>query len=190
MSGKEETQLEIGPRLRRLRKSAGLSLEALAKISGVSKAMLSQIEQNKVNPTVAVLYRIARALNVELTELIGFGSPRHRFEVIRRDDPKYLFISNEKCTIRTLSPLSLDKDIEFYKIEFQPGGSLDSDPHFQNTEELVAVATGVLKVSSADREVVLQAGDSAYYSADVPHRITNLSDGISTCYLVVKYRPE
>jgi len=190
MTGRSAPELHIGSRLRRLRKNEGLSLDALAKVSGVSKAMLSQIEQNKVNPTVAVLYRIAQALHVDLTELIGAGSPRHQFEVIRRDDRKYLFASNDLCTVRTLSPLSLDKDIEFYRIELGPEGTLDSDPHFQNTTELLTVVSGTVKVRSADREVVLHEGDAAYYSVDVPHAIVNVADGPSVCYLVVKYRAE
>jgi len=186
---KSHTRIDIGTRMRQLRRKANLSLQQLARLSGVSKAMLSQIEQNKTNPTVAVVLKIARALRVELSELVQAG-PRRRFNVIRSEDEKYLFSSDEKCTVRTLSPLSLEKDIEFYRIDLQPKASLSSEPHFHDTEEFLTVAKGRVRLQSAESEVVLRAGDSVHYSADVNHSITNISRRSSTVYLVVKYRNE
>ena len=152
--------------------------------------MLSQIEQNKANPTVAVIWKIAQALNVSISDLVEKSGGKGRFQVIRKEDEHYIFISNDKCTVRTLSPLSLEKDIEFYQIDLQPGGSLDSEPHFRNTEEILTVAKGKLRVRSADQTVSLHSGDSIYYSADVNHAITNIANTPARLYLVVKYRPE
>lgn len=182
--------LNIGQRVRKNRKQAGLSLEQLAQLSGVSKAMLSQIEQNKANPTVVVICKISNALNVGISDLVESAGRKLRFQVIRKEDERYIFTSNEKCTIRTLSPLSLEKDIEFYQIDFQGKGHLDSEPHFQNTEEMLTVAKGKIKLESADQNVTLQTGDSVYYSADVNHAIINTSNTTSRVYLVVKYRSE
>ncbi len=182
--------LNIGQRVRKIRKHAGLSLEQLAKLSGVSKAMLSQIEQNKANPTVVVICKISNALNVGISDLVEFAGRKLQFQVIRKEDERYIFTSNERCSIRTLSPLSLEKDIEFYQIDFQGRGHLDSEPHFQNTEEILTVARGKIKIESADQSITLQPGDSIYYSADVNHAIRNTSSTPARVYLVVKYRPE
>lgn len=182
--------LNIGSRVRKHRKRAGLSLDQLARVSSVSKAMLSQIEQNKANPTVAVISKIARALNVAISELVETASPKRHFQTIRRDDERYLFVSNKRCEVRTLSPLSLEKDIEFYQIDLHPGGSLDSESHFQNTEEFLTVAKGRIRVTSAVQQVVLRVGDSMHYSADVNHSISNVGKSPARVFLVVKYRSE
>jgi len=183
-------ELDIGTRVRSFRKRAGLSLEALARASGVSKAMLSQIEQSKANPTVVVMYKIAQGLGMELGGLMGLDRPRRRFEVIRADDAGQVFVSNEQATVRTLSPLSMEKDVEFYEVRLEPNGVLDSSAHFQNTEEYLSVARGRIVLESAGETVTLRKGDSAHYSADVPHRIANAGRSAAQIYLVVKYRPE
>jgi transcriptional regulator with XRE-family HTH domain len=180
--------LEIGQRVRKCRKHATLSLDQLARLSGVSKAMLSQIEQNKTNPTVAVIWKIAKALNVSIADLVEIDEARRQFQVIRREDERYIFIDNAQCSIRTLSPLSLEKDIEFYEIDLKPGGSLESESHFQNTVEILTVARGKLEVRSSDQTIILHTGDSAYYSADVAHAIVNPARSPAHAYLVVKYR--
>lgn len=187
---RQASGFEIGERVRNHRKRAGLSLDALAQASGVSKAMLSQIEQNKANPTVAIVYKIAEGLGVDLSVLMGLDQPRRRFVVLRADDAKQVFLSDEKVTVRTLSPLDMEKDVEFYEILLGPGGQLDSSPHFRNTEEYLTVAQGRIVLSSADEEILLHKGDSAHYSADVPHRIRNGGRGKARLYLVVKYRRE
>jgi transcriptional regulator with XRE-family HTH domain len=187
---KHPLQLDIGGRVKMHRKRAGMSLDALARASGVSKAMLSQIEQNKANPTVVVMWKISNGLRVDLGQLMGLPRDRRRFEVIRADDPKQVFSSNEKVTLRTLSPLSMEKDVEFYEVLLAPGGELDSAPHFQNTEEYLTVAQGRVVLSCAGEQVVLRKGDSAHYSADLPHRIANVGRAAAHGYLVVKYRAE
>lgn len=182
--------LELGARVRARRKAAGLSLDGLARASSVSKAMLSQIEQNKANPTLAVIYKIAAALRVDLSELIDAAGLRHHFQVVRADDDRQLFTASQRCTVRTLSPLWLEKDIEFYQVDLPAGGQIESEPHFRNTDELITVSRGRVQVVSADRQVLLRAGDSAYYSADVRHAIRNPGRSPARAYLVVKYRTD
>ena len=180
-------KLEIGGRVRSARKRQGLSLEQLSKLCGVSKAMLSQIEQNKANPTVAVIWKIALGLNLEIADLVNVPGVGRRFEVIRSSDDRYIFSSDENVEVRTLSPLHLEKDIEFYQIVLKPKGVLDSEAHFKGSAEIAAVTRGKVRLVSADRETVLAPGDSAYYSADVPHRLINAARGPSVLYLVVRY---
>lgn len=165
-----------------------MTLDALARASGVSKAMLSQIEQNKANPTLAVVYKISAALRLDLADLIDLPAVRHRFQVIGAADQRQLFLSTHQCTVRTLSPLWLEKDVELYQVDLPPAGSLQSEPHFRNTDEILAVSKGRVEVTSADRRVILRKGDSAYYSADVRHAIRNPARTPAQVYLVVKYR--
>lgn len=187
-TGDIDHPLNIGHRVRTHRKHAGLSLEQLARLSGVSTAMLSQIEQNKANPTVAVIWKIARALNVDISDLVESARTGRHFNVIRSDDERYLFATGDECSVRTLSPLSLEKDVEFYQIDLRPNASLNSESHFPNTQEIVTVARGKIAVQSADHQVNLSEGDSVHYSADVNHCITNVGKAPARVFLVVKYR--
>jgi transcriptional regulator with XRE-family HTH domain len=187
---KRKKTLNIGGRLRKARKQAGLTLDALAKTSGVSKAMLSQIEQNKANPTVLVLYNVATALNLEVGDLLGARVAKTHFNVIRADEERYQFISTDQCTIRTLSPLRMEKDIEFYEIILHSQGTLESEQHVSGTEEFLTVARGRVRITSSEQDSVLKKGDSVHFSADVPHSILNLNKSDSVVYLVVKYRKE
>jgi transcriptional regulator with XRE-family HTH domain len=178
----------LGARVKQLRKLRGWSLDALANASGVSRSMLSDIEREQANPTLAVTLRIAQAFGMALGELIEMPGASSAVTVIRADDHAFDFRSDKFCRIRTLSPLNLEKDVEFYEVQLQPGGALRSAPHFEGTREFLAVQKGQVKVESAEDFEVLDPGDSASYRADVPHAIVNTGKGEAVIFLVDIYR--
>ncbi|HEU0008925.1 MAG TPA: cupin domain-containing protein [Verrucomicrobiae bacterium] len=90
--------------------------------------------------------------------------------------------------MRTLSPLNLEKDVEMYEVQLQPGGALGSAPHFEWTREFLTVQKGRVRVESAGDSEVLQPGDSASYRADVPHAIVNTGRNEAVIFLVDIYR--
>ncbi|HEY2951740.1 MAG TPA: helix-turn-helix transcriptional regulator, partial [Verrucomicrobiae bacterium] len=126
----EAISRHLGSRVKHLRTDRGWSLEALANASGVSRSMLSQIEREQANPTLAVTLRIAQAFGLSLGDLLEMPSAISAVTVIRADDRAYHYRSDKKCRIRTLSPLNLEKDVEFYEVQLQPGGALRSAAHF------------------------------------------------------------
>ena len=178
----------LGQRLKQLRAERGWSLETLAGNSGVSRSMLSQIEREQANPTLAVTLRIAQAFGMSIGELVEVPGASSSVAVIRREDKAYHYHSDDTCHIRTLSPLNLEKDVEFYEIRLHPGGSLRSAPHFQGTREFLTVSQGCVRVESAADFELLHAGDSASYRADVAHAIINAGDTEAVLYLVDIYR--
>ncbi len=179
----------LGQMIRQERTRQGMTLDDLARLSGVSKGMLSQIEQSKTNPTVTVLLRIASGLRVEPMRLLPTHPSAPRvWRTIRGNDERHRFPANEGCMIRTLSPLDLEKQIELYELTFQPGGSLISEAHYQGTEEVLTVVSGKLGVRSGEKEAELRKGDSQHYAADVPHAIANLGQSVATAVLLVWYR--
>ena len=176
-------------RVRELRKKRNWTLEQLAAASGVSRSMLSEIERGNANPTLAVAFRVAQAFSMTLGDLVDApdATPKSRIDVIRADDPAYTFRSDKNVRIRTLSPLRLEKSVEYYELTLRPGASLTSSPHFEGARELLTVERGTVKVTSAGDTVTLNPGDSAHYPADVPHAIKNTADGEALCFLVVTY---
>ncbi len=184
----EAVNHDLGGRVKHLRATRGWSLAALANASGVSRSMLSQIEREQANPTLAVTLRIARAFGLSLGELLELPGAASAVTVIRADDHTYHYRSDKDCRIRTLSPLNLEKDVEFYEVRLQLGGALRSAPHFEGTREFLTVQKGRVRVESAGDTEELKPGDSASYRADVTHAIINAGKGDAAAFLIVIYR--
>ncbi len=178
----------LGGRVKHLRAERGWSLEALAQASGVSRSMLSQIEREQANPTLAVTLRIARAFGLSLGELLEQPGSASAVTVIRADDHTYHYRSDKDCRIRTLSPLNLEKDVEFYEVRLQPGGALRSSSHFEGTREFLTLQKGRLRIESAGDAEEISPGDSASYRADVPHALINMGKSEAVVFLIVIYR--
>jgi transcriptional regulator with XRE-family HTH domain len=178
----------LGGRVKQLRATRGWSLEALANASGVSRSMLSQIEREQANPTLAVTLRIAQAFGLGLGELLEMPGATSSVTVIRAEDRAYHYRSDKNCRIRTLSPLNLEKDVEFYEVQLEAGGGLRSSPHYQGTREFLTVQKGQVRVESGEDAETLKPGDSATYRADVPHAIVNVGRGEALIFLVDIYQ--
>lgn len=173
--------------VKRLRKEHGWTLEQLATASGVSRSMLSQIERGAANPTLAVAFRIAQAFGISLATLVDAPTGSPQIDVVRADDRNSFFRNDDVCRIRTLSPLHLEKDVEFYELRLKPGATLASASHFEGTREFLTIEKGAVRLNSSDEVCELQPGDSAHYPADVPHRIENIGRGEAVAFLVVIY---
>lgn len=179
----------LGKRVKKLRADRGWSLEELATASGVSRSMLSEIEREKANPTLTVTFRIARAFGLTLQELIESAeASASKIQVIRANDRNQVYRSDKQCEIRTLSPLNLEKDVEFYEVSLKQGGALRSQPHFEGTREFLTVEEGSVRIESDMDNDELTKGDSGTYRADVPHAIVNTGKGDALVFLVVIYR--
>lgn len=174
--------------IQRLRKERGLTLDGLAGRSGVSKAMLSQIEKGKVNPTVGLLWKIAEGLNVQLQDLLAIDRPNVRFEVKDKANSAILLSDDGLCELQILSPPKMIESVELYILHFKSGGELESLPHFPNTEEICTALKGRIRIRAAEQEAVIEPYESLHYSADVPHLIRNEARGPAVAYLAVRYQ--
>lgn len=178
----------LGRRVKKLRGDRGWSLEELSKVSGVSKSMLSEIEREKANPTLSVTYRIANAFGLNLQELIETAESASAIQVIRSTERSQVYRSDKQCEIRTLSPLNLEKETEFYQVTLKPKGELRSQPHYEGTREFLTVEHGAIRIESGKDTADLANHDSATYRADIPHAIVNTGNQEAVVFLVVIYR--
>ena len=176
----------LGGHIQQLRKKRSLTLEGLAKLSGVSKSMLSQIERGQTNPTVGTVWALAEALTVDVSDLIGVRKSVRRIR-IDVSQPSYVpeFRSEDgKCVLRILGPADKSGNIEWYEIKFEKSGRLDSEPHSRGCIEHLTVLSGELKVSIDGVTSQIQSGGVARYPADVPHCIENCGNGPARALLV------
>lgn len=178
----------VGSALQALRQSQQLSLDDLSRRAGVSKSMLSQIERNLANPTVAVLWRLANALGVSLTDFLAQGSESASapaVTVVQAHAVPALKSPDGRCELRILGPIDLAGRFEWYELTIQPGGVLASEPHETGTQEHLSVLGGAMTVRSAGDEKKLKHGETARYGADVTHAIANPGKSVATALLVV-----
>lgn len=180
----------FGGRLRAVRTARHLTLEQLSGMAGVSKAMLSQIEQDKVNPTVAVMLKIAEALELSIGDLVDTPNRGNIVRIIPASDGRYTFRADPNCTIRTLSPMNMEKNIEFYRVTLNQHAELAAEAHFPGTEEFLYIDKGRVTVASGGESAEIGKGDSIHYRADVSHVIANTGRGKVEAYMIVHYRKE
>ena len=177
----------LGKNLRRLRTQRGYSLERLAKLSGVSRAMLGQIETGKSTPTINLLWKVATALEVPFANLLA-AQATSGTAVLRRDEAKVLSSSDGRFTSRALFPFDSERRVEFYELRLAPNHRQDADAHAPGTKENLIVVKGTVQITTDQvRPVTLAEGDAIVFEADVPHSYRNLASSEAVLYLVMTY---
>lgn len=183
MEKPDATLLRLPTRLKQARQAQGLSLDAVAKLSGVSRSMVSQIERGQSSPTISTLWNLTRALQVDFAGLLE-DKPASQIEVLRVQEVPTIENHGSGCSIRILSPPEDAGNHEVYELRFAEGGVLDSAPHTRGTREYLTVFEGALTVTSGDARDRLNTGETARYAADVPHSIQ--AEVRTRAFLVVK----
>ncbi|MDQ3339259.1 MAG: helix-turn-helix domain-containing protein [Myxococcota bacterium] len=179
----------VGGNLRRLRTRRGLSLERLAQISGVSRAMLGQIELGQSAPTINVLWKIARALEVTFSALISARTQSGAL-VLRSQESKILTSKDRSFSSRALFPFDEPRRVEFYELRLSAGSIEDADAHPPGTSENLVVTAGTIEIDVAGDTHRLEAGDSILFEADTPHAYRNAGKVEAVMYLVMTYAEE
>lgn len=176
----------VGLNLKRFRAERGLSLERLSKASGVSRAMLGQIELGQSTPTINVLWKIARALGVPFSALISqANSPvttvmhAARARILRSHDGGF--------SSRALFPMDRQRNVEFYELRLAPHALEEADAHPPGTVENLVVTAGTVEITAGGERRVLDTGDAILFDADSPHSYRNPGSTEAVMYLVMTY---
>ena len=178
----------VGINVHKERRRQQLSLDSLAAASGVSKAMLSQIESGKVNPTVATMWKIAHALGVDFELLLkGEGGKIKKFEVNRSDNITSFTTDQSGTVFKVLSPISMAEELEFYRVTLEAGSIHRSQPHTAGTEEFITVLSGEVRISAGKNSADLHPGDFIRFQSDIEHSIENISSSRAEVYMIVRF---
>lgn len=196
--------MQVGDRLKAMRLQNGMTLVSLSKAAGVSKSMLSRIERNDSAPTTTTLQRIANALGVGLVSVFkdldaghptlapdrstphipvrgqlfdpgarNNGNDSIGVSIVRNHQRKRL-IMPWGANYEMLCP-DMQHRIEFICINY-PVSAGSKDLYSHDGEECGVVVEGRFRGVVGDQEVILEAGDSAYYASSIPHRWENGGD--------------
>ena len=177
------TEVDVGERLRALRRFRRCTLRTIAERSGLSESFLSQVERGRSSASIASLRRITDALGVSIADLFEPGSlPGPR--VLRRDErPALSFGILGRKLLLTPRPLH---HLEVFAGELEVGGSTGAEPYAHgDSEELFVVISGTVQLELGSELFELESGDSIDYRSSTPHRISNLGDELAEVMWII-----
>jgi XRE family transcriptional regulator, regulator of sulfur utilization len=183
--GAAELAQRVAGNLRDKRKVRGMSLDELATASGVSRAALSQIETQKSNPSLSVLWKIAVGLGIPFSELLGEAAPAAN--VLRRNDAQVLRSADGRLESRPMTPAGFSREIEMYELRLAGRSLHAAEAHGPGTKELIIVLSGLLRMHVGNDRFDLGPGDSLAFPADRPHSYENPGGAEARYHNVVVY---
>jgi transcriptional regulator with XRE-family HTH domain len=168
-------QGSLGNAIRAHRKLKDMTLVVLAKRAGFSISYLSQIERSLLTPSIETLRRIAEILGIPAGQLMlkDARQPNSPVAVVRRSERKRLAFPGSSIRYELLTP-DMRRRASLLWVEAPPGS--ESGPLFSHEgEDGVVVLKGKIEVEVGSVWHQLEAGDSIYFNAKIPHRWRNSS---------------
>ena len=181
-----EISAVVAENARRLREEKRLTLEEAARLTGVSRSMLAQIEKGDVNPTISVVWKIANGYRVSFTSLVE--PARQRPVLLRGADAAMLEEDGGRYRNYPAFPYDEERGFETYRIVILPGGSLEAQPHLPGSEESVTVFAGETEIGLLEEIYRLGTGDSLRFPADQPHTYRNPGREEAHLSMLIWYR--
>lgn len=177
--------LVIGNKLKDIRNKRNISLDEAAKLTGVSKAMLGQIERGQSNPTVSTLWKIATGLKVSFSFFIDQN--KEELEIVHQDCIDPIIEDDNRMRLYPIFPFDANKGFEIFTIELEKGCNHISTPHSEGVEEYIIVTEGEIEVSIDDKQFVLQKGNSIKFMANRAHTYRNKTQNKATFQNIILY---
>jgi XRE family transcriptional regulator, regulator of sulfur utilization len=175
---------QLGKTVQRLRKAYNLSLSELSEQSGVAKSIISQIERNETNPTLATIWRLAHALDVSIERVLQAAEDEPFLEKCSKGDTPILMSDDGKCRLAIIGWIKTVEWLQWYEFSADPGGVLDSEAHQRGSVECLSVNFGEIEVVVAGTVERARAGETLRYRCDRPHTIRNVSSEPASAMMV------
>jgi transcriptional regulator with XRE-family HTH domain len=175
---------QLGKTVQRLRKAYNLSLSELSGQSGVAKSIISQIERNETNPTLATIWRLSQALDVSIERVLRAADDEPFLEKSSRADIPILVSDDGKCRLAIVGWIKTVEWLQWYDFSADPGGVLDSEAHQRGSVESLSVREGELEVKVGSVTERAKAGETLRYRSDRPHTIRNVSQKPASATMV------
>jgi len=177
----------ISSTLKALRRERGWSLDRTAEETGVSKAMLGQIEREESSPTIATLWKIASGFHTSFSSFIedihrDFDKPVYRSGKTRNLHP-----SDKNIRVMPLFPYDEQLNMEIFVIELLPGCEHLSPPHKPGVIEHVVVTEGKMEILVNGKWLLLSKGEGLRFNANQPHGYRNTTAEISCFHDIIHY---
>jgi len=163
----------LGKKIRETRISEGMNLSQLAEKIGKTSSYLSQIERGLAEPSITALREISRALGVPMFYFLN--DTRDHCQVVEKDRRRTLTLPDSHISYELISP-DLNHKMEIVYFNMEPGASTCETPLPHDGEECSLVLKGKMEIQVGDAFYTLEEGDSIYYKASIPHKITSIGN--------------
>lgn len=173
--------------LRSLRKKRGWSLDKTAQETGVSKAMLGQIEREESSPTVATLWKIASGFHASFSSFLEKIDVDAKEAIYRSDQARNLSLTDEKIRVITLFPFDVQLNCEIFIIELLPTCEHLALPHKNEVVEHVIVVDGTMEVLLNGVWQTLNQGEGLRFNANQPHGYRNITAKNALFHNIIHY---
>lgn len=183
-SGAQVITGQLGKTIQRLRKAYNLSLSDLSEQSGVAKSIISQIERNETNPTLATVWRLSQALDMTVERVLASSEDEPFVEKLTRADTPILVSEDGLCRLTIIGWIKTVEWLQYYDFHAEPGGELDSDAHQRGAIECLSVLSGALQVDVAGAVETVKAGETLRYRCDRRHTIRNVGEEPAHAFMV------
>ena len=179
-----ESPPKVGQEIQRLRLEQNFTLDQLAAKSGVSKSILSQIERDRSNPTLATIWRITKALESPLENVLSTNDSKFSFEKLSSNATPEVTSEDNGFCLRILGTLNTVSSVQWYEFNAEPGAELESESHGKGSLESITLCTGNLTVTVGDDIQTICAGETLRYHTHLPHRLKNEGNKDSHGFMV------
>jgi len=183
-------EVRVGEKIKELREDQAMSLDEMARLSGLSSSVLSQIENHMVSPPLGTLIRLAKALKVPVGAFYG-EEARDPFCLVRADERKVVsrFASTEGLSYgysyESLGFAKKDRRMEPFIVTLTKPEVPEVDPNQHAGEEFIYVLEGEVEIKLGEHTDVLKPGDSIYYDANIPHVVKAHGEGEAKIVAVI-----
>ncbi len=167
---------QLGKTIQRLRKAYNLSLSELAEQSGVAKSIISQIERNETNPTLATIWRLSQALDVSIERVLATSEEEPFIQKSSRADTPILVSDDGRMRLAIIGWIKTVEWLQWYDVQSEPGGVLESDGHQRGSVECLSVTEGEFEVEVSGVVQHAKAGETLRYRCDRPHVVRCVGD--------------
>jgi len=174
----------LADNIRSVREARGLSQQQIARAAGVPRATWTHLESGAANPTLAVLIKVADALQVRVDELLA-GPRRTVSHLAATQLPTR---RRGAVTIRKLLPESLP-GLDLERMELPPGARMTGVPHTVGTREYLTCERGTVELAVAGERFTLAAGDVVTFRGDQRHGYHNPGGEPAVAYSVIAFSP-
>lgn len=176
----------VGANMHTLRTQRNLTLDQLARLTGLSRTVLGQIELGKTPPSVSTVWRIAQAFGVPFSALLATPD-RGGTRVLRAPEARRLVSPDGRFSSRALYPFEEKPAAEFYELHLSAHSREDAQAHQPGTRENLVVTAGRLELVVGSEQYELAKGDAIVFTADVAHSYVNPGSEECVMYLVMTY---
>ncbi len=183
--------MNVGEKIKRYRKSKGMSIDALAKKSNMSASYISQLERGLISPSLGALQKVSSGLEMHVPDFFEYDNKSQEskdaassFQVVRKNARKGLTYAGSDAIYQLITP-DLRRNVEVLIIKSPVGSTSGMENFVHEGEECGLIIEGKMEYWINGESVILEEGDSVYFRSNVPHRWRNVGDVVLRALWVI-----